>query len=141
MNVLSDAWHHRALGKSGETVWKCLLANGALKTKEIAEQTGRHVNTVRNALNKLWMYGLAAPDGGGLWVAEPAGIDYLQEVAEELGTKGAAEKRRVKHEQERAIWASQQMLRQKEQWERRHERGELTADGQCALCRSRQSRK
>jgi DNA-binding IclR family transcriptional regulator len=100
-----------------------------MTAKEIAGQTGRHVSTVRRALNKLWMYGLAAPDGGGLWIAEPAGIDYLQDVAEELGTKGAAEKRRAKHNQEREIWASLQMLRQKERWERRHERREVTTNG------------
>lgn len=116
----SDIWHQRALGKSAESVWKCLLANGSMTTKELTEQTGRHISTVRRALNKLWMYGLASPDGGGLWVAEPAGFDYLQGVAEELGTKGAAIKRRAKHDQERAIWASRQMLRQKEQWERMH---------------------
>ena len=140
MKILSDAWHHRALGKSAESVWIILLANGSMTAKEVAEQTGRHVNTVQRALNKLWMYGLAIPDGGGMWVAEPAGEDYLQDVAEEMGTKGKAEQRKIKHSQERSIWATQQLLRQKEQWVSRHERRDVTIDGLCAVCRSKRRR-
>ena len=140
MKILSDAWHQRALGKSSESVWKTLLANGSMTAKEVAERTGRHVNTVQRALNKLWTYGLAAPDGGGMWVAEPAGDEYLQKVAEELGTKGMAEKRKTKHSQERSIWATQQLLRQKERWVYRHERRDVTVDGLCAVCRSKRRR-
>jgi DeoR/GlpR family transcriptional regulator of sugar metabolism len=114
---VSDAWHHRALGKSAESVWKTLLAGGEMSIKELSDLTGRSNQTVSRVLDKLWMQGLVIPTGRGVWSAEPAGFENLQSIANFYQTIGASERRKAYHSQERALRASRIIREQKLRWE------------------------
>lgn len=131
---VSDAWHHKALGKSAETVWKILLVNGECTPKQLAKFSGRGESTVRRVLDKLFIYGLSMPSGAGYWIAEPVDHDYLKEIASLYGTLGAGEMRKVRHNKERAVRANYLIRIQKENWFRQHEQENVIIDGCCSIC-------
>jgi hypothetical protein len=132
----SDIWHRDALGKSTESVWKVLLAGGAMKVNDISKRTGRVPKTVRRALDKLWMYGLATPIGDGYWTAEPADDLSLKNISEELGTLGLADRKKAMHEHERSNWVSTQLMRQKVSWENKHRDFPIDSERICKVCKN-----
>lgn len=132
---VSDAWHHKALGKSAESIWKILLVKGERTPKQLAKLSGRGESTVRRILDKLFMHGLSVPSGAGHWMAEPADHDYLQEIAAEYGTYGARETRKVRHRKERAARSNYLIREHKEYWDRQHAKPNAIIDDRCSVCK------
>ena len=134
MKAASDVWHERALGRSAESIWRTLLAKGELTPGNLADYTGRGVRTVQRALDKLSMYGLVTPVGGGYWSAEPVSTEDLVEIAGLYGTLGKGDQRIMRFKKERASRASELMHKTKINWHQKHQNIRLTRDGFCAVC-------
>jgi DNA-binding transcriptional ArsR family regulator len=95
---VSDAW--RGLGLAKARAWELLCANEGLSTSEVATALKVVPDTARHHLAKLAEYGLAERLDDGTWVRGPADPEA---VAEEMGTAGAGEAQRQRHELERQM--------------------------------------
>jgi hypothetical protein len=97
--LLPDAFRRGGLGHSAFEVIKA-LESGQLKAKEIAQRTGRHVQTVRKALLRLGRFG-CVEEVGGRWRGRPLSEINLEELARIVGTAGARKKQKERHRGER----------------------------------------
>jgi predicted transcriptional regulator len=104
-----DAFRHRGLGKSAAELW-ALLRAAPMTAAELAERSGRNVRTVYRNLAKLArivdaatgeVFRLVEPGDGDTWRALEADLDG---IARAIGTAGAGERQKQKHERERAGW-------------------------------------
>ena len=102
-----DAFRFMGLGRSAAAVWECLREHGPRSPKELAQRTGRSVETVRRVLKRMArLVNLATNQPipmvmreGKLWRALDVDLD---EVAMVVGTDGDGEKQRTRHQMERA---------------------------------------
>lgn len=97
--LLPDAFRQGGLGRSAFEVLYG-LESGSLKAKELAQRTGRHVQTVRKALVRLRRFGCAAKMCGR-WNGKPLSEINLEELARIVGTAGARKKQKERHRGER----------------------------------------
>jgi hypothetical protein len=100
----AELWSRDRLGASGRLVYGHLVSDGGgASAGELAEATGKGVDTCRRALKKLSAAGLAESDGG-----HPArwhrGDRDPGDVANELGCAAAGARRRARHRDERERW-------------------------------------
>jgi len=119
----ADVFRHGALGKTAERIWLSILPPNSPATKaEIARRAKCSRSTVTRLLSYdgLLKWGLVSQLSRGRWIANPADDRYLVDVAVKLGTAGKAEHRRVRHAQERAMYATTMILQAKRRWERLH---------------------
>ena len=97
--LLPDAFRQGGLGRSALEVLRG-LESGSLKAKELAQRTGRHVQTVRKALLRLRRFG-CAEKVCGRWNGKPLSEINLEELARIVGTSGARKKQKERHRGER----------------------------------------
>ncbi|MGI9066897.1 MAG: hypothetical protein ACR2HX_10900 [Pyrinomonadaceae bacterium] len=97
--LLPDAFRQGGLGRSAYEVLTILEA-GPLQTKEIAQKTGRHVQTIRKSLKRLQDFGYAKTSNGK-WYGIPIEKIDLPELARKVGMSGARKKQREQHKAER----------------------------------------
>ena len=97
--LLPDAFRRKGLGHAGLEVMRA-LQSGPLKTREIAQRTGRHVQTVRKALRRLSCFG-CVEKLRVRWKAKPLSEINLEDLARTVGTVGARKKQKEKHRGER----------------------------------------
>lgn len=103
----ADAWRFRGLGKSALLVLEHLRATPGATAVELAASTGKHRTTVWRALER--MAHMVDPDTGEvLRLVEADGDGWracddvdLAAVARAVGTAGAGERQRARHEDER----------------------------------------
>ncbi len=96
---LPDAFRRRGLGHAAFEVLRA-LESGPLKAREVAQRTGRHIQTVRKALARLGRFG-CAHKFCGRWKGKPISEINLEELARIVGTVGARKKQKEKHRGER----------------------------------------
>lgn len=96
--VPSDAWRWRGLGQAKARTW-ALLSAEPLTTAELADALGVTPRTARRHLAALAEHDLAEHDDEG-WIRGPASPD---DVAEQIGTAGMAERQRERHDLERRL--------------------------------------
>jgi hypothetical protein len=97
--LLPDAFRRGGLGHAAFEVMRA-LESGPLKPKDIAQRTGRHVQTVRKALLRLRRYG-CVEKLCGRWNGKPLSEINLEELARIVGTTGARKKQKERHRGER----------------------------------------
>lgn len=97
--LLPDAFRQRGLGRAAFEAL-CVLEAGPLRAKEIADQTGRHVQTVRKALKKLRRFRVANKTRGR-WFGTALSEINLEQLARDVGTYGARKKQNEKHRADR----------------------------------------
>jgi DNA-binding MarR family transcriptional regulator len=97
--LLPHAFRRRGLGHAVFEVMRA-LESGPLKAKEIAQRTGRHVQTVRKALLRMSRFGYAGKFQGR-WTGKPLNEINLEELAKIVGTAGARKKQKERHRGER----------------------------------------
>lgn len=97
--LLPDAFRRGGLGLAAFEVLRG-LESGPLKAREIAQQTGRHVQTVRKALGALNDHGYAQKLCGR-WTGTPFSEINLDDLARRVGTIGARRKQKERHRGER----------------------------------------
>lgn len=121
-----DAFSPQGLGISSLVMYQLLLNNGSLSAKQLAERSGKHMNTVYRALNKLQQAGMAIRTGG-LWNAIQVDLD---EVAKRQGVAGLSERRKHQHYIEReAFRRSRAIWKAKDERARRQQTpGEISDD-------------
>lgn len=94
----ADTFASRGLGAAGARILATLRASDRMTSRDLAAATGLHCSTVRRRLRQLEAVQLAVCLGDGEW----AGVERdLAEVAAEVGTSGAAERRRTRHRLDR----------------------------------------
>lgn len=97
-----DAFRRAGLGKPGAQVWGLLQASNGLRVAEIARQTGRARMTVGRVLKIMCALGMARAEivgRGAVWHAVD-GVD-LDQIAREVGTRGAGDRQRAMHARDR----------------------------------------
>lgn len=99
--LLPDAFRRRGLGHAGFEVLRALEVE-ALKAKEIAQRTGRHVHTVRKTLTRLSRFG-CAQKVAGRWSGKPLSEINLEELARIVGTAGVRKEQKERHRGERLL--------------------------------------
>ena len=101
-----DVFRQRGLGKSAEQVWQT-LQNHPASINELAMLTGRHIKTIKRALDRMGKLvnpltgeylPMIASDDGETYHSLPVDLD---QVAHALGTAGAGERQRKQHAKER----------------------------------------
>jgi len=97
----TDAFRWAGLGKTGCQVYTVLHERGRLTVAELATMTGRCRRTVKRKLAAMEELNLVTPFRDGEWM--PSELGSLQEAAEALGTDGAGERQRDRHERQRAL--------------------------------------
>ncbi len=97
--LLPDAFRRRGLGHAAFEVVQALETE-PLKAKEIAQRTGRHVQTVRKALLRLHRFD-CVEKLCGRWKGNPLTEINLKELARIVGTTGARKKQKERHQGER----------------------------------------
>jgi DNA-binding MarR family transcriptional regulator len=97
--LLPDAFRRGGLGHSAFEVLKA-LESGLLKAKEIVQRTGRHIQTVRNALLRLSRFSYVERVSGR-WRGKSLSEINLEELARIVGTAGARKKQKERHRGER----------------------------------------
>jgi DNA-binding transcriptional regulator YhcF (GntR family) len=95
--LLPDAFRWRGLGRAAFEVFETL--SDPSSAKELAQKTGRHVQTIRGALEKLARFD-CVEKRGRLWIRAEKPPDF-KVVAEAVGTHGALNRQRHKHSMER----------------------------------------
>ena len=107
-----DAWVRSTLGLSARQVHDVLRQSGAMTVGGLHEATGRCPETVRYALKRLELHGLATRDRSRrLWCGLPASPEVLAEVAARLGSAGRCADRRAGHQQEREQYTARGFAR------------------------------
>lgn len=105
-----DAFRHRGLGKSAWEVWYKLMMYPSMTAAELAASTGRHVSTVKRVLSRMErivdpitgeVFKLVEPGDGDTWKALDGDLDG---IARAIGTAGAGDRQKAKHEREREGW-------------------------------------
>lgn len=119
----SDALERGALGKTASVVWQVLVGQKrSLKPVEVGDYAKLSMHQVYRALKKLSEYNLAQKQGKG-WIGIPADDDWLnRNVAAVAGTLGKAEIRKAEHAEERALRASEEILKARSKQRRRPQR-------------------
>jgi CRP-like cAMP-binding protein len=95
--LLPDAFRHRGLGRPAFEVFEAIAI--PTSAKDIADKTGRHIRTVRRALNRLKAFD-CAQRSGRLWSRAENPPDF-EAIAKTVGTHGARHKQQHKHSMER----------------------------------------
>lgn len=96
-SALHDAFRRKALGRTSGEVLSTL--NAPMSAIEIAEQSGRHVKTIRLTLKKLRAFGFVKKRGK-LWAKTEPPPD-LNEIAQFFETAGAGARQKRQHKKER----------------------------------------
>lgn len=109
---LPEAFRSRGLGKSAFEVLHALNA-GPLSAPQIAKKSGRNVQTVREALNRLKRHGLVGKTGK-LWCGRALEDIDLDQLSRAVGMKGAAMHQRERHKAVRLRHRLRNKLRQTE---------------------------
>jgi len=100
-----EVWAWSQLGASCELVYAHLPLDTAATPGDLAQLTGKHVKTVRKALDTLAQHGLAEHNGkGGRWRKWGRGAASLAHVARQLEAERASRNRRHTHEREREAY-------------------------------------
>jgi len=97
--LLPDAFRQGGLGRSAFEVLRALEAEG-LRAKELAQKTGRHVQTIRKSLKRLHEFGYARKSCGK-WYGIPIEKIDLPELARKVGMSGARKRQREQHKADR----------------------------------------
>jgi DNA-binding transcriptional regulator YhcF (GntR family) len=97
--LLPDAFRRGGLGHAAFEVVRALEIE-PLRAKEIAQRTGRHVQTVRKALLRLRRVG-CVEKVYGRWNGKPLSEINLEALARIVGTTGARKKQKERHRGER----------------------------------------
>jgi predicted transcriptional regulator len=97
--LLPDAFRQRGLGRPAYEVLTT-FENGPQTTKEIAQKTGRHVQTVRKALTKMRKFGFVVKEGR-VWHGRAMEDIDLEALAISVGTSGARRRQKEKHRADR----------------------------------------
>lgn len=97
--LLPDAFRQGGLGRAAFEVLR-VLEMGPLRAKEIAAQTGRHIQTVRKALKKLRRFNLAEK-ARGRWAGKLLKDVNLDQLARDVGTMGARKRQKERHRADR----------------------------------------
>lgn len=105
-----EAFRRRGLGLASFEVLQALSA-GPLTAPQIAEVTGRHVQTVRSALDKLKERGLVAKSRK-LWRGRALEDIDLDDLARAVSIKGAAKAQKERHNADRIRHKLRHRLRQ-----------------------------
>jgi len=104
-----DAFRFRGLGKTAAELL-ALLRERPMTATELSERSGRNVRTVYRNLARMGrivdpitaeVFRLVEPGDGDTWKALDADLDA---IARTIGTAGAGERQKAKHERERAGW-------------------------------------
>jgi hypothetical protein len=72
----------------------------ALRAKDLADKTGRHIQTIRKSLKRLAELGYAMKSRGK-WSGIPLAKIDLCDLANKVGTSGARKRQREHHKAER----------------------------------------
>ena len=101
-----DIFSWGALSKTGALIWEFLQDERLHSTGEIVRGTGRTAKTVRKLLEKMRQLGMVTFEivhnrAGHAWGAV-RGVN-LDKVAEQLGVRGRADRKRDQHKRERSI--------------------------------------
>ena len=96
---LPDAFRQGGLGRSAFEVLSALQVE-ALRAKELAQKTGRHVQTIRKSLKRLHEFGYTK-NLHGKWYGIPVNRIDLSELAGKVGMSGARRNQREQHKAER----------------------------------------
>jgi len=107
---LPEAFRRRGLGLSTYEVLQ-QFSGGELTCAQLAEKTGRNVQTIRRALKKLKKVGLAGK-AGKLWRGCAIEEIDLDQLAQAVHMKGAAISQRERHHADR--------LRRHVEWQVKH---------------------
>ena len=105
----NDAFERGALGANGERVWRAVLVK-PLTVKQLAQQLGLHVTTVRKHLRNLHQHGMVEKQRLR-WSGVSFEDEGLAVVASNAGKLGAGERRRTKHQLERSLHVTSIILR------------------------------
>jgi DNA-binding transcriptional regulator YhcF (GntR family) len=97
--LLPDAFRQGGLGRAAFEVLKALEGE-ALRAKELAQKTGRHVQTIRKSLKRLHELGYTKKSRGKWYGIAIEKID-LPELARKVGMTDARKKQREQHKAER----------------------------------------
>lgn len=101
-NILNhDVWHPSALGKSALNLYIALRLSNNGETEEGMETIlGKKSKTIKRATEKLANEGLIA-EFESTWKAYPISVEFLDEIAERMGTLGRNAQRIIQHRVER----------------------------------------
>jgi predicted transcriptional regulator len=113
--LIPEAFRARGLGRASYEALQHLGA-GPLSVAELAERSGRHVQTIREALKRLKKHGLVAKQGK-IWRGRALSDIDLDDLARAVSMKGAAAALRERHKADRLRHKLKRRLRQVEQSE------------------------
>jgi len=97
--LLPDAFRKGGLGRPAFEVLSAFRGE-ALRAKDLADKTGRHIQTIRKSLKRLDEFGYAMKSRGR-WSGIPIAKIDLRELATKVGTSGARKRQREQHKAER----------------------------------------
>jgi DNA-binding MarR family transcriptional regulator len=117
-----EAFRRKGLGLSCLEVLHALSA-GPLSAPQIADKTGRHVQTVRTALKELKEHGLVAKTGK-YWRGRSLEDIDLDDLARTVSVKGAALAQKERHSADRIRHKLRRRIRQQTQQDGQNERGD-----------------
>jgi predicted transcriptional regulator len=110
---LHDLLEFKAMRWEGVLVYRQLVSSlTAMSAPALAEKTNLSASTVRTSLKRLRLFGLVEHLGRGKgYIAVPRSADELEEIARVTGTEGNGQRRREKHEDDRARNAARIIIR------------------------------
>jgi Bifunctional DNA primase/polymerase, N-terminal len=114
--LLPEAFRSRGLGRSAFEVLQAINP-APLSAQQIAEKSGRNVQTVRGALKRLKPHGLVVK-AGKLWYGCALKDIDLDHLSRAVGMKGAAIHQRERHKAERLRHRLRSRLRECEHGDR-----------------------
>jgi DNA-binding transcriptional regulator YhcF (GntR family) len=117
---LPEAFRARGLGRAAYEVLQAFHV-GSLTCAQLAEKTGRHVQTIRKALKVLKRHGLVTKTGR-MWRGRAIEDIDLEQLSRALGMKGAAMHQRERHNADRLRHRLRHKIQQTQETEVTHER-------------------
>lgn len=97
------AWDKMGLGVSCQQVHRALRKDMSFTVRELVGRTGKTDDTVRRALNRLALHGLAEKDEGGRYPRWRGTGRSLDDVAADRGIAGRDRERRLAHLEQRTM--------------------------------------
>jgi len=108
-NMNHDLFRWKGLSKNGLRLFAFMRRNPGLTISQIANNTGLHQKTIRRKISKMKSAGLITTNSNN-HIRNYSIIDNpdIDRAAVILGTAGAGERQRVRHQQERKAWRIKQ---------------------------------